>query len=313
MECNINYATYAALLKHARQKNHSLEGVDKSSRAIESQRCSYKLPLMSNKKCDTSQPATTSQQSSQIVIFGDQSILNHSNGLILLPISSVINSSTSNATSSSTTCFQNRSFGCQASEQSELISTQETGSQTVVYTSSIQTQYQQTATSDDVYSDNRFDQFEYNRNHQRFNQYDLNATQSQETQTVIAENINGQEQQQSELVPDDYFYSDAATSPLINLEVLLNDMSTQTMGVAGSQEGQKQSLLADQVGQYNTRCVTPSNFASCQTDQNEYLFDQLLNASASASTMSSYTQTTKYNYSHNVVETQTDWNDFSFK
>lgn len=264
---------------------------------------------MSNKKCDTSQ-STNSQQSSQIVILGDQSVLNSSNGLILLPISSIVNSTMSNPSTSSATCYQNRSFGCQASEQNELISTQEAGSQTVVYTSSIQTQYQQTATSD-VYD--RYDQFDqYTRNQQRFNQYDLNASQSQETQTVLMDNINHQEQQHSELVPDDYFYSDAATSPLINIEVLLNDMSTQT--IAGSQEAQKQSLLADQVGgPYNTRCVTPSNFASCQTDQNEYLFDQLLNASASASTISSYTQTTKYNYSHNVVETQTDWNDFSFK
>ena len=253
-----------------------------------------------------------------------------------------------------------RSFGCQANDQNDLIITQEVGSQTVLVNSN---QYQQSTTQTtaifcmDSYKDyeqvtlstNSISGTNILTNQKQQNPHDLYYLNfnSQETQTNIAQNLNEQQRLECSTSAntasssEDDFYLDAATStsPLINFEILFNDISTQTIvnverriNEMNNQEAKltntnsiqvnfdmldaRASNMSTSTHQENIlncsisgRCTTPSvsnvqTFVACQTE--EYFLDNSFNAATNNSTQKS---TSKY-FNYNVVETQTEWDEF---
>jgi hypothetical protein len=375
-ECNINYSTYAALLKHMRLKSHSIESLN-INKPTSTTTNTNKIPLCKKVILDPNlRNSNSSSLSSPVFILPDPNGLNSSmnsasaNGnvnhfapILLFPINP------------NQLGKEQSSFRCQANDQNDLIVTQEAGSQTVILNAS---QYQQTTVgilSMDSFKD--YEQLMDKHNEEAHNCDQNNIHQSQQTQTSLhmSQQMNNeaaeQQEQSTDVNNDDYYYLDAATStsPLLNLEILLNDISTQTNQQnqliertineinrpkyeQASNDDDAQTTHSIQVNfdlleaaavsasvnmststyeesggggdmlnssmnsnvstgsggmNHNNRCTTPSAsnvhaFAACQTE--DFYFDASFNANTNNST-----QTTKY-FSFNVVETQTEWDEY---
>ncbi len=283
-----------------RQKNHSSESLNNkpaflnnSSSQINSHSTNNnnKIPLYKKLILDSSvrniskTNDTPVSNASTVFILPDTNVnalSSNTSGqfapILLLPINS-------NMINSGQDC--QRSFGCQANDQNDLIVTQEVGSQTVILNAS---QYQQTSVgilSMDSFKDYEQLMAKHSQNESSGNncdQNDLNVQQSQQTQTSLnmSQQMNESGAQNTDVSNDDYYYLDAATStsPLINLEILLNDISTQT-------NQQNNQIMDRSMNQLNR----PKYEQSSATHSIQVNFDLLEAATVSAASANMSTST----------------------